>query len=327
MDIAGSSLDELLEELYPALLKSNLKNIGTRGATSELLGVLLRLSNPRARMSRSENRGKIFSAIGELLWYLSGSNCLEFIGKYAPAYADDATEGVIHGAYGPRLFHMHGQINQVDNVCRLLNCRRGSRRAVIQLFDARDIATYHKEIPCTTSLQFLLRDGNLHLSVTLRSNDAYFEIPHDIFCFTMLQEMMARRLNVELGSYYHYVGSMHMYENRRKDVARYLDEGYQKPIEMRPMPKGNPFLLIPILLEAERKLRYGDNLAASDIVTNGYWADIIRLLQVFWQSTDNHRLDTIRRELCDPVYYPYLDGRRGVQPPTFCQPHSSDQST
>jgi thymidylate synthase len=42
--------------------------------------------------------------------------------------------------------------------------------------------------------QFHLSEKQLHLSVTLRSNDAYWGLPHDVFSFTMIQEMMARRL-------------------------------------------------------------------------------------------------------------------------------------
>ena len=34
-------------------------------ANPELRGVTLQLTNPRARLSRSESRGKVFSALGE----------------------------------------------------------------------------------------------------------------------------------------------------------------------------------------------------------------------------------------------------------------------
>jgi thymidylate synthase len=34
---------------------------------------------------------------------------------------------------------------------------------------------------------------------TMRSNDAYLGLPHDVFCFTMLQEIIARSLGREIG--------------------------------------------------------------------------------------------------------------------------------
>ncbi len=79
MEIIGQSLDAVLFQLYPALLKDGHQAGGTRGPNRELLGISLKILKPRARISRSENRGKPFSAIGELLWYLSALDTLDFI--------------------------------------------------------------------------------------------------------------------------------------------------------------------------------------------------------------------------------------------------------
>lgn len=132
LEIGGDSLDDVLIELYKALLATNGRNEGgTRGPTKELLGVTLRIENPRARLSRSEDRGKPFSALGELLWYLSGSDRLDFIEPYVPRYKEDAVDGVLPGAYGPRLLAKGGSINQIANITNLLRAKPGSRRAVI----------------------------------------------------------------------------------------------------------------------------------------------------------------------------------------------------
>ncbi len=160
MEIEGESLDDILMRLYKFLPSEGAHNVCSRGETIELLGVALRISNPRARLSRSENRGKLFSALGELLWYLSGSNELSFIRDYVPLYEDDADDdGTIHGGYGPRLFAMRGTIDQIASVIDLLKQKPTSRRAVIQLFNAEDISSEHKEVPCTTTMQFFQRAG------------------------------------------------------------------------------------------------------------------------------------------------------------------------
>jgi thymidylate synthase len=99
MEIEGDSLDAILIQLYEQLSKSPHRNKGTRGNTVEYLGVALRLSRPRARVSRSENRGKPFSALGELLWYLAGSDRLEFIQPYVGEYKKDADDGILYGAF------------------------------------------------------------------------------------------------------------------------------------------------------------------------------------------------------------------------------------
>jgi thymidylate synthase len=93
---------------------------------------LLHVSKPRARISRSENRGKPFSALGELLWYLTGSDKLEFIQPYVERYTKEAAEdGAMHGAYGPRLFAMRGSVDQIANVTELFNWLRVSRTGQI----------------------------------------------------------------------------------------------------------------------------------------------------------------------------------------------------
>jgi thymidylate synthase len=313
MRFTGDSLDAVLHKLYGALAKDGQKHTGTRGDTRELLSVTLHIAKPRARISISENRGKPFSALGELLWYLSGSDTLEFIEPYVGRYADDAINGILEGAYGPRLLTLRDGINQFDSIHRLLTDNPGSRRAVIQLFNAEDITTRHKEIPCTTTMQFHLRDGHLHMSTTLRSNDAYFGLPHDVFCFTMLQEMMAKRLGVEMGEYHQFVGSMHVYEDKLDEINAYVVEGFQQTCEMPPMPAGNPFDLVDRLLEIERRLRAGDSFAAANEIDDPYWADIVRLLQAFWArewvSDYAARLKELKTELACDSYGPFLDGR------------------
>lgn len=325
LEIEQESLDAVLHQLYQGIdAHGHHHGGGTRGdrlgGTRELLGVALRITNPRARISRSENRGKPFSALGELLWYLSGSDKLAFIKPYVTEYENDAVDGVLEGAYGPRLLAMRGQIDQFESIERLLRRKPGSRRAVIQLFNAEDVATEHREIPCTTTLQFHQRDGRLHLSVTLRSNDAYWGLPHDVFCFTMIQEMMARRLGVELGEYYQYVGSMHVYDKYLPDMRAYLHEGFQQVQAMPVMPLGNPFELVPRLLDIESRLRNGQHVDPSTEMGDPYWADIVRLLQVFWcrsqsNSAEEHvrRLDHVRADLSSATYKPYVDGRKTLK--------------
>lgn len=313
MEIERECIDAVLYRLYQDIKAEGRSNAGTRGNTIELLGVAIRITKPRARISRSENRGKPFSAIGELLWYLKGSDTLEFIEPYVSAYKDDAVEGIIQGAYGPRLRAMRQGIDQFASIETLLSKKPGSRRAVIQLFNAEDIATEHKEIPCTTTLQFHLRNGQLHMSVTMRSNDAYWGLPHDVFCFTMLQEMIARRLGVDLGEYYQYVGSMHVYEKHLDLLDQYVAEGFQRTMEMPPMPNGDPFDLVDQLLGIEDRLRHGDDLDAHAEMGDPYWGDIVRLLQVFWArvwAADHPaRLAELRGQLATTFYRPYVDGR------------------
>lgn len=208
MYISSSSIDDLLSRVYRRLLKEDSDIEPSRGLAKEKTGVLLQLTNPRSRLSRTEKKGTIYSALGELLWYLSGSNSLSFIKYYIPNYEKDSEDKrTIYGAYGPRLFKWEGNINQVNNVIELLKRKPESRRAVIQIFSAKDLVKKSPggkdrvEIPCTCSLQFFLRKNRLYALTSMRSNDAFLGLPHDIFAFTMLQEIIAQSIGAKLGTY------------------------------------------------------------------------------------------------------------------------------
>ena len=82
MYIPAVILDDLLHQVFKQLLSQPFNVRASRGTMSEMIGVLLCLENPRARLSLTETKGTPFSAIGELLWYLSGKNKLKFITHY-----------------------------------------------------------------------------------------------------------------------------------------------------------------------------------------------------------------------------------------------------
>lgn len=311
----AETLDDLLRAVFEHVLEHGNAERGSRrqGSLVEVLGAALELTDPRARLSRSETKGRPFSALGELCWYLSGSDRLEAIEPYIRDYAIDAEkDGRLHGAYGPRLLNMRGQ-NQIRNVISLLGDRPTSKRAVIQLFSAEDIAADFNEIPCTTALQFFIRADQLECCVTMRSNDAFKGLPHDIFCFTMLQEMLARELGVEVGKYRHLVTSLHIYDSDINHAERFLAEGYQSIIPMPPMPAGSQWPHLSNVLAAEAQLRQGENPERLLAALPPYWRDIMRLLTAFHVRGDVDRIDALMSELSDSRYRTYLQRWRTMK--------------
>jgi thymidylate synthase len=308
MLISRETLDDILLELYPKLLEQSGTLVASRGEMAEVIGALIEITKPRARLSRSETRGKIFSSIGELLWYLTRDNRLDFIEAYLSQYREESEDKVtVYGGYGPRLFNQRGH-NQIQNVIDLLRARSTSRRAVIQLFNAEDIADEHNEIPCTTTLQFLARDGHLNLVVTMRSNDAYIGLPHDVFCFTMLQEIISRTLSLEVGHYRHFVGSLHLYKKNWKSAQQFVDEGFQQRIEMPEMPEGDPWTSLEEVLRTEARIRAGDEVDASALGLAEYWSDLVRLLQIHFSGADAEK-KALLDSLSFRRYRPYVLGR------------------
>src|SRR3990172_6817152 len=121
MYITAKTFDDLLRTVLSKLLKTKNSINPTRGEATELIGVILQITNPRARLSLTETKGRLSSCLGELLWYLAKSKDLQFITYYLSRYQRESEDGrTVYGGYGPRLFSMRGRHNQVVNVLSLL---------------------------------------------------------------------------------------------------------------------------------------------------------------------------------------------------------------
>jgi thymidylate synthase len=244
-----------------------------------------------------------------------------FISYYISKYKDDSVDGkTIYGGYGPRLFRMRRngkRINQVQNVISLLKQKPDTRRAVVQLFDAEDISeVFRKEVPCTCTLQFLIRNRRLHLITNMRSNDAFLGLPHDVFAFTMLQEIIARRLGIELGTYKHVVGSLHLYDAHVAEAQDFLSEGWHEPVPMPPMPIGNPDTAVRELLRCEAAIRTGRDVSKEVLERTGYWADLTRLLQIYRYGVDRRPelIPALKAKMSSNYYNIYIQKRQRLRP-------------
>ena len=316
--IPSDTIDDLMANVFNALITYGSPVEPTKGASIELSGVTLELRHPRARLSQSVVRGRVFSPLGEFCWYLSGSDHVDFIEYYIPdyrQYSDDpeAHPCVTNGAYGPRIFGNETK-KQFDTVKDLLSKKPSSRQAVIQIFDREDIAEAHKDVPCTCILQFMVRDDKLNLIVYMRSNDAFKGLPHDIFSFTMMQEIMSRSLNFELGTYKHIVGSLHLYDSDRKKAESYLDEGFFATLgaEMPPMPVGNPEESLRNFLVAEEQIRTKKAITEQTGELDPYWLDLVRLLQIYplQKQKEWEKMEQIFSLMSNPFYSPFIVHKR-----------------
>lgn len=274
----ADSLDDLLHATYEHLLGSGRPVVNRKGKSRETIGATLTLLQPRNRFSRSESRYIYVTPLAELCWYLSGSDRADGITPYIADYSKyTEDDGTIHGAYGPRIFG-EGCNAQVRNAIARLRVNESSRRIVIQFFDKSDThEVEHKDVPCTTTMQFLVRDAQLHAIVSMRSNDAWMGLVHDVFAFTMIQEMVARDLRVDLGTYTHFVGSLHLYDRDVSPAEEFQSEGYQASSDpMAEMPKGSPWVGVKQLLCTEEAARAGD--PSCSLPDDPYWADLGRIL-------------------------------------------------
>lgn len=156
-------------------------------------------------------------AIGELLWYLSGNNDLKSIQMFTKAWDRMSDDGeTVNSNYGYCLMDKFG-FNQIDQALNQLMDDPSSRQVVLHIKEARNLKEKPtKDLNCTVCLQFFIRDGKLYMTTYMRSNDLWMGFPYDVFQFTCLQILMAMKLHVDVGTYTHVAGSLHLYSRDAK---------------------------------------------------------------------------------------------------------------
>lgn len=203
--------------------KLSSQNITASSRDGDIVGEIINatsvISNPTKNITKNKIRNLSMKyAIGELLWYISGNNKLSEIQKYTKAWDRMSDDGnVVNSNYGWCIRYKYG-FDQWEYVKELLRKSPETRQAIIHIKTAENKES--KDVNCTICLQFFIREGKLYATTYMRSNDIWMGFPYDVFQFTCMQILMSMDLGVELGTYTHMVGSLHLYKRNLKEVKK-----------------------------------------------------------------------------------------------------------
>lgn len=218
-----------MREAYKELATQLTQKGDDLGETLELRNVTFQIENPLDILTTNKQATNYGMPIGytvaELLWYLNGDNSVDFIGRFAnmwPKLTDDGKTN--NSAYGYIINSKFG-FNQLYSVVSELRKNPNSRRATIKINTPHYIGsnelnlTDTKDEPCTLSLQFMIRNSKLEMSVVMRSNDIWFGTPNDVVYFSVLQQLIAKKLDIKVGTYTHTANSFHVYKRNLDEVT------------------------------------------------------------------------------------------------------------
>ena len=183
--------------------------------TKALFNVGFTIENPMDNHISCEQRNwKQDYAEAEWQWYLTGDPHIQRLGKIygkiPEIWKRMANEwGSVNSNYGWQ-WERNGQL---DKVIKLLNDNPKTRQAAISIYDAKEIKSYKYDTPCTYAVQFTILDNKLNMCVTMRSNDLWYGFCNDQYCFSMLQQLVAREINIPVGTYFHFAHNLHLYNN------------------------------------------------------------------------------------------------------------------
>lgn len=169
----------------------------------------------------------------EIAWYNSlSTNINDIYGlersppkawKYA---ADDY--GNINSNYGHLIFSPL-YFSQYAEAVYELETNPDSRRATM-VYTRPSIWEEYKangmsDFICTNAVNYLIRDGKIHATVQMRSNDIWAGYRNDRYWQKYVLELMAEQLEVEVGDINWQVSSLHMYEKDFYLLHHFIETG------------------------------------------------------------------------------------------------------
>lgn len=208
----------------------------------EITNCRLVINDPKSCLFTNERRSSQFKYIAaELLWYLSGDKKLDFISKFSKFWKKlENCDSTVNSNYGWLLFYeKYAPVwtTQWQWAYNSLYNDKDTRQAIMHFNLPKHQFLDNKDFVCTMYGDFLIRDNQLHFTIHMRSNDVILGLPTDIPFFCMLQLNMWRLLkekkypDLELGTYTHFVNSMHLYERNFALVEEMASEDF-KPMEL-----------------------------------------------------------------------------------------------
>jgi len=212
------------------------------GPTIEALNVATVIRQPWEHVTMVPGRyANPWVALSESLWVLAGRNDVAALLPYNKRIADFSDDGeIFYGAYGYRI---KGQLKKVVNRLRQDS---SDRRAFLLISRPKDLFANTKDPPCNMVATFKIRQGKLHMTVFCRSNDVHWGLfAVNLPEFGILQEFIAARVGVHIGTQTHISNSLHAYlHGPGGDITNRMVHAWDEPLPK--MPPGRRLFLPPI---------------------------------------------------------------------------------
>ncbi len=151
--------------------------------------------------------------------------------KHILDFSDDGVD--LYGAYGRRIK------DQIPYLLNRLRADPNDRRAILSIWEDRDLDADTKDPPCNDIVAFKLRENRLYMTIFNRSNDLHWGLyAVNLPTFSILQEYIAARLQVQLGTQTHISNSLHIYtgEHPGARITKRMQAAAHEPLPMIPSP-------------------------------------------------------------------------------------------
>lgn len=226
-----------LSNAYKALLRELLFNpehvVGPRGQkTHEMANLMLQLPHPHVGIietgdaERDSVMEKYLQA--EAAAYASGELRGDVLAETLSKFWAGITNpnGTVNSNYGWLVFvnrSLPQMMTPWEWVIESLTRDPFTRQAILRFSLPDHQWLGNKDQVCTMHMHFLYRDGELHATTVMRSQDIIYGFPYDVPYFGHLQCQLAIELGFRVGTYTHIVHSIHLYEKHFDLAARLIN--------------------------------------------------------------------------------------------------------
>lgn len=200
------------------------------------------------------------SIIYELLWFLRGDTNVRYLQEHGVRIWNEwaRPDGSLGPVYGKQWRawedHKHGgTIDQIAGIIAELQANPDSRRMLVSAWNVGDLPDMALA-PCHCLMQFYAAEGRLSLQLYQRSADVFLGVPFNIASYALLLMMVAQVAGLQLGTFVHTFGDVHIYQNHLDQVREQLSRS------PRPLPR----------MRLNPEVQRIDDFRYEDFVLEGY---------------------------------------------------------
>ncbi len=235
---------------------------------------LIKITSPRERVNIIPHfNTNLFAQIAATFWEMAGRKDLRFLYHYLPQALDFFEEKASPDSgddFPLKSWHLSKAIQKI--IC-ILNTDSSSRDAVINLSQS-EFKDPGNSVRITPDwMQFLIRNGQLHLNVCIQSHDMFSGTSGiNPFGLSIIQEAVAYWTGTQVGEYCCFISELHLGDRHTTQAQQILDSFTPKTLYefgFTPPQFTSPFAEIDSTLshwfELEHQMRQGSVRVADEV--------------------------------------------------------------
>ncbi|MFB6076482.1 MAG: thymidylate synthase [Candidatus Aenigmatarchaeota archaeon] len=205
--VEAENIEKSWKEVLRTIWNSGKEIKSQEGKTKEILNMVVHIREPLQK---------------EIEGYPLGPEELE---NYAESLVHPKLGHNAEYTYGLRLRVREDRIvDQIEQVIKKLKDNPSTRRAVAVLWVPEVDGKKDSGQPCIISIDFKIRDGKLHLSAVMRSNDMYGAVPSNWYGLAKLNEFVAKKVGVRPGPITTLSHSAHIYFTDYPSIENLIED-------------------------------------------------------------------------------------------------------